>query len=235
MNEHNNELGTLISAEMYSVSDKQKLKQKKKQNTFQQSTPSLTANYVNVDVASPRQVASQTPSGLGVREIERHYGREITKNDLIVDMTCCLAKVRSGNRYHRMNAYFSIKTDTDIRYMIFLRSSLTTAKDEILRSIDNTNNKSLRSIAEDYIYKYKNVFLGRIRYKPTNNFVTVQHRKNLKHGLFAVYTIDDTFYGELYLNGEYYQFTFNNDLTPSQQKAKYVLTAQYLLDEGEME
>jgi len=228
------DLGTLISAEMYSVSNEMKLNKEMKKKTFQQSTPSPTTDFVNVEVAAPLPVASQAPSGPGVREIR--YGRPITKNDLIVDMTCCLAKIRTGARYQRVNAYFSIKTEHDIRYMIFLRSSLTTAHDEILRSIDKSNNKPLRSVAEDYINEHPgSLLLGRIRYKPINKYVTEQHRANHKHGLFALWPEGNTFYGELYLNGEYYPFEFNDDLTPEQVKAQYSLMAQYTLDEGEIE
>lgn len=234
MNDKIIDLGTLISAEMYPVSNKLKLNKELKKNTFQQSTQSLTSDYVNVDRPSADPIASQAPSGPGVRE--NRFGRPITKNDLIVDMNCCLAKVRTGSRYQRVTAYFSIKTEHDIRYMIFLRSSLTTAHDEIFRSIDKSNNKPLRTIAEDYVHAHPgNLLLGRIRYKPTNKYVTEQHRANHKHGLFALWCEGDTFYGELYLNGEYYPLEFHDDLTPEQIKAQYSLTAQYVLDEGEIE
>jgi len=234
------DLGTEISAEMYSVSNKMKLKKKLKKNTFQQSTPSATTDYVNVDRAAPDLLASQAPSGPGVRENqevrENRFGRQITKNDLIVDMTCCLAKIRTGNRYHRVNAYFSIKTDTDLRYMIFLRSSLTTAHDEIFRSIDKAKNLPLRSVAETFIDEHpENLLLGRVRYKPTNKYITEQHRANLKYGLMAIWIENNEFKGELFLNGEYYHFDFHDDLSPEQVKAQYSLMGQYTLDEGEIE
>lgn len=234
------DIGTLVDAEMYSVSNKMKLNKEMKKKTFQQSTQSETSNSVNVDAAAPHPIASQAPSAPVVREKQEQreirYGRQITKNDLIVDMTCNLAKIRTGTRYQRLNAYFSIKTEHDTRYMIFLRSSLTTAHDEILRSIDKSNNKSLRTIAEDFIHEHPdNLLLGRVRYKPTNKFVTEQHRKNHKHALFALWVTDNFFNGMLYLNNEYYPFEFTDDLTPDQIKAQYSLIAQYTLDEGEIE
>jgi hypothetical protein len=224
-------------AEMYShsVSNNMKLKKKKKKNTFQQSS-------VNVGEASPLQLSSTGASHPGVKEDQgipedrKSYGREITLNDLVVDITCCLAKIRVGNRYSRLIAYFSLKTEHDIRYMIFLRSNLTTAHDEILRSIDKSNNKPLRTIAEDYINTYgDDLMIGRIKYKPTNKYVTQQHRKNHKHGLFALWATLEGFTGQLYLNGEYYDFYFTDDLSPLQVSAQYTHTANWQLDEGEIE
>lgn len=230
------DLGTLISAEMYSVSNKMKLNKEMKKNTFQQSTQPEVDISGNVEMASPSPLPSAAPSEPGVREKRSYYGRELGRNDLVVEINCHLAKPRVGPRHQRMNSYFSIKTEHDIRYMIFLRSSLTTAHDEVLRSIDKANNKPLRTIAEDYITQHPNdLLLGRIRYKPTNKYVTKQHRTNLKYGLFALWLEDNTFYGQLYLNGEYYDFEFNDDLTPAQINAQYSLTALWQLDEGEME
>lgn len=225
-------------AEMYShsVSNKKKLNKEMKKNTFQQSS-------VNVEGASPLPLSPTGASHPGVKEDqeipevrEKRFGRELTLNDLVVDITCCLAKIRIGNRYSRLIAYFSLKTEHDIRYMIFLRSNLTTAHDEILRSIDKSNNKPLRTIAEDYIKDYGNdLMIGRVKYKPTNKYVTEQHRKNHKHGLFALWATVEGFSGQLYLNGEYYDFDFNDDLSPAQVKAQYTHTANWQLDEGEIE
>lgn len=236
MKQNNIDLGTLISAEMYTVSNEMKMNKEMKKKTFQQSTQSLTSDYVNVEVASPLPLPTAAPSEPEVREKKIFYGRELVKNDLIVEINCNLAKARIGNRYQRINAYFSIKTEHDIRYMIFLRSSLTTAHDEILRSIKKTNNRSLQTIAEDYIMQHPtDLLLGRIRYKPVNKYVTKQHRTNHKHGLFAIWLINDTFHGQLYLNGDNYNFEFNDDLSPAQIKAQYSLTSLWELDEGEIE
>lgn len=238
------DLGTQVGlkdpAEMYSNSvSNQKQKQKEKQNTFQQSS-------VNVGGASPAQFASQGASPPGVKKDQKNtgetkeinYGRRLSLQDLVVDIRCNLAKIREGDRHSRVTAYFSIRTEHDMRYMIFLRSSLTNAHYEILRSIDKDNNLPLRSIADDYIAKYNEtgtLMLGRIRYKPTNNYVTEQHRKNHKHGLFALWVEDDNFRGELYLNGDYYPFEFSQDLTARQKESNYAAVAHWELDEGETE
>ncbi len=227
-----------VSAEMYSAYNrKQKRNQKQKQNTFQQSTTPMESDVNVGGYATP--IASQSPSAPGVKEDQRKpesmFGRKLSRQDLIVDMNCCLNKIRTSNRYLRMTAYFSVRTDVDTRYMIFLRAALTTAHDEILRSINLKNNKPLLTVAEDFIAEHpgNDLMLGRIRYTPKNNKTTDQHRHCFTHGLFAVWTEGDGLSGELYLNGEYYPFIFTTELTPAQAKVNYRMTSTWLIPDSE--
>jgi len=226
------------NAEMYSHSvSKHKLKQKAKAKTFQQSTRS-SSDFVNVGGAAPARMSPTGAAHPGVKDPGKvRYGRELdSKKEMVVEILCQLAKVRSGARNHRMTAYFSIKTDTDNRYMIFMRSSLTTAHDEVMRSITNHKNKTLQQVAEQYIAERSDqgLFLGRIRYKAIKGFVTAQHRKNIRMGLCAVWMQDEGFVGELFLDGEYHEFVFNDDLTQAQRDANYVQQALWEMDEGEI-
>lgn len=209
--------------------------------TFQQSTP-LRSNSGNVEEASPPLLASPGASHPELKEKSQRpekkslenngRGRKLKLDDLLLDIGCALSNIRSGARYQRMTAYFSIRTDQDVRYAIFLRSNLTTAMDEIIRNIRATDNKPLLDIAKDYINsKDKTLMLGRLRYTAIGGYVTEQHRYNLKHGLFATWMEGDQLVGELYLNGEYYPFIFHRDLTEEQTKSNYCALAKYNRDQ----
>jgi hypothetical protein len=131
--------------------------------------------------------------------------------------------------------YFSMKTDTDQKYNIFLRSKLTSANNETMRSVLNHRNYSLRDKLQEFIDSgYDNLWTGRIQYKPTNGFITQQHRKAHKYGLCAVFTLDEQMYCVLYFNGEVYDFEMNDIVTPS-QKQHYSKEGVYIVDEGECE
>lgn len=217
-------LGTLIDAEMYTntITNTNTTEVYKKENTFQQSSQP-TALSVNVEEASPLPFASQGASHPGVREDReknRLYGREAKVNDFFTEIQISLGKPKEGTRTTRCSVYFSLKTDTDKKYNIFLRSKLTTSIDETMRSILKNNNLPLRDILNEFIESgANNLMVGRIQYKPVNNFITKQHRSNHKNGLAAVYMLDGIEYCTLYFNGEYYQFELTDDMTQSQCKS----------------
>lgn len=238
-------LGTLInlnndSAEMYSNTYSNSTDMNKKENTFQQSTSSPTQDCVNVCEASPPSFASQGASHPGVkedqrevRETTRYYGREAKPSDYFIDIQVSLGEVKEGTRTSRCPIYFSLKTDTDKKYNIFLRSKLTTSTDETMRSIMKTNNLPLRDILNDVIsLGGENLMVGRIQYKPTNGFITDQHRKNHKNGLAAVFTHDGIHTCYLYFNGEEYMFELTDDMTMGQSKV-YTKVGNWIRDNDE--
>ena len=221
------ELDSADSAEMYSNSNCNKKKNRnKKENTFQQSS-------VNVRGQAPFFSASpaQAPLVKEVREIpedqtvgitEQKYGRRLNwQNDKIVEMRLQIGNVRMGERYNRATAYISIKTETDKRYMIFMKSSMTTAIDETFRSIKKDNDKVLQSVAEEFYTDHNNhkLFLGRVKYKITKGQkIQKHHRSNLPLALIGMWVEDGNFKARLHLLGDDYDFDLTDDLTPGQKK-----------------
>lgn len=230
------DLGTEINAEMYTTVT---ATVSVTETEYISAEHSHSSDDVNVEEASPPLLASPVASRPVVREnqAERSYGRKISKDDVITDICCVIGKVRTGDRYQRMTAYLSIQTDRDSRYMIFMRSSLTTAHDEIIRSCVKYDNLPLRDICKDYIKSGKEVLIGRVRYKPVNGFIAEQHRPNLKHALLAVWINDHgTLSGEFYLNGIYYPLLFSTELTAAQKRSDYKFIGHYHNeDRGEIE
>lgn len=237
-------LGTSIdinnSAEMYSNTYSNSTDMNKKKNTFQQSTSSPTTDCVNVQEATPLGSASQGAAHPGVkkdqrevRETARYYGREAKPSDFFVDIQVSLGTPKEGTRTTRCPIYFSLKTDTDKKYNIFLRSKLTTSIDETMRSITKANNLPLRDILNDVVnLGGENLMVGRIQYKPTNGFITDQHRKNHKNGLVAVFMHDGIHTCYLYFNGEEYMFELTDDMTLEQSKV-YSKVGNWLRDSDE--
>ena len=208
------------SAKMYSNSHCKK-KENKKENTFQQSTDPMGPTNENV-----RGQAPSLPPGAShplVREDqEKKYGRRLNwQNDLITEIRLQIGNVRIGTRHKRAGAYISIKTDTDTRYMIFMKASLTTALDEIYRGIKRDNDKVLQTITDDMVNEFpkENLFLGRIRYKVTKGQkIQKYHRQNLPLTMLAMYIENGEFKARLYLVDEEYDFVLSDDLTPTQKK-----------------
>ena len=228
------ELGTPISAEMYSNSIMNKKEKKnKKENTFQQSS-------ANVSAQAPTSFL--TPAGQSVREPkdtgrpENRYGRKLNyQHDKIVEICLQVGNVRTGKRYNRSTAYLSIRTETDVRYMIFMRSSLTTALDETIRSIRKDGDKALMSCLEDAMGEHmtQNLWLGRVKYKPINGFVKDEHRKNLPLSLLSMWIEDGLYHAKFYFLGDEHTFILDEELSAGQQKF-YELQGTWRHDEGTM-
>ena len=231
-------LGTSIflddSAEMYSNSIMNKKEKKnKKENTFQQSS-------VNVSAQAP--TSFPTPAEQSVKKTkdtgrpESRYGRRLNyQEDKIVEICMQVGNVRTGTRYNRASAYLSIRTETDVRYMIFMRSSLTTALDETIRSVRKDGDKALMTCLEDAMGEHINdqLWLGRVKYKPINGFVKDEHRKNLPLSLLSMWIEDNSYHAKFYFLGDEYEFILDEDLSAGQQKF-YELQGTWRLDEGSM-
>lgn len=242
------ELGTLVnlddSAEMYSNSIMNKKEKKnKKENTFQQSNDPSGPTSVNVSAQAP--TSFPTPAEQSVKktkntgksgDTERRYGRRLNyQTDKIVEICMQVGNVRTGTRYNRASAYLSIRTETDVRYMIFMRSSLTTALDETIRSVRKDGDKALMTCLEDAMGEHinQNLWLGRVKYKPINGFVKDEHRKNLPLSLLSMWVEDNLYHARFYFLGEEYDFVLDEDLSQGQQKF-YELQGTWRLDEGTM-
>lgn len=214
------------SAEMYSVSNKKEKKNKNlNKNTFQQSS-------VNVRGQAPR--ISSSPSAPSVKEdrgipgdqnegiTDQRYGRKFNyQNDKIIEMHLQFSHVKMGNRHSRVKAYLSIKTESDTRYMIFMRSALTSAVDETFRSIRNDGDRVLESEASE-IYSdhyYQGLFMGRVKYKPVKGIkIQKHHRENLPLTLLAAWIEDGYWHAKFYFLDRDYEFILDEELSEKQKK-----------------
>lgn len=221
------------SAEMYSVSiNKNKNKNKKlNKNTFQQSTDPTGPTNENVRGQAPR--TSSPPSAPSVREYQgipkdqddkiatQKYGRRINlQNDKIIEMHLQFSHIKQGSRYCRIKAYISIKTESDSRYMIFMRSALTTAVDETFRSIRNDCDKVLESEASKIYSDYYNqgLCMGRVKYKPVKgNTIKDYHRKNLPLSLLSAWISDGHWHAKFYFLDRDYEFILDEEITDKQK------------------
>lgn len=215
----NIDLGTEIntSAKMYSNSNLKEKKNRNK-NTFQQS---------NENVRGQAPAFPPSPSAPSLKEdhegvLEEKYGRRLNwQTDKIVEIRLQIGNVRIGQRNKRASAYLSIKTESDTRYMIFMRSDLTTAIDETYRGIKRDNDKVLDTIATDMVNEFPkdNLFLGRVKYKVTKGQkIQKHHRKNLPCALLAMYVENNEFKARLHLLDTDYDFELSDDLSENQKK-----------------
>ena len=213
-----------FSAEMYSNSNENKKKNRNK-NRFQQSTdPSDPTNENRWGQAPSTSYPPSAPSEKeyqGIPETEKRFGRRLNwQNDKIVSMHLQLSHIKMGDRYNRCKAYISIKTEDDPRYMIFMRSDLTTANDETMRGIKRDDDKVLQSMLTDILDEATDdIFTGRVRYKVVKGQkIQKHHRKNLPTALLTVYAGDNCLNATLHLLGEEYHFVLNEELTKEQEK-----------------
>lgn len=197
-------------------SENQKKNKNKNKNTFQQSTGE------NVLAQAPGFIP-QKPAALQVEEVESKYGRRLNwQNDKIVDMRIQFGSFKIGTRYQRCKAYISIKTEDDNRYMIFMRSSLTTAYDETLRSIKKDYDNILYDMTKNLIIEHSDnlLFTGRVKYKVVKGQkISKYHRANLPRTLLIMYTNDtDEHIAELHLIDRVYKFNLQSVTNEKQQQ-----------------
>lgn len=223
MNDKQIDLGTLISAEMYSVSENKKKKQKLNKNTFQQSTNENVRGEAPIFLPAPSEplVRENLERNNGLGSEEPKYGRRLNhQNDKIVEMHLQFGHVKQGKRYSRVKAYLSIKTENDNRYMIFMRSALTSALDETFRSIRKDCDKVLESEASNIYVEHHNqgLFMGRVKYKPVKgNKILKHHRKNLPLSLMSAWIQDGYWNVEFYLLDRSYTFVLDEELSEKQE------------------
>ena len=233
------ELDSVGSAEMYSNSNYElKKNRNKKENTFQQSSvnvrgqaPISSSQAQGPVVKEDREIPEDQTVGI----TEQKYGRRLNwQNDKIIEMRLQIGNVKIGDRYKRATAYISIKTETDKRYMIFMKSSMTTATDETFRSIKKDNDKVLQSVAEEFYTDHydQKLFLGRVKYKITKGQkIQKHHRTNLPCALIGMWIDEGIFYARFHLLGDDYDFELTDDISTSQKKY-YQYEGLWQCDEG---
>jgi hypothetical protein len=231
-------------AEVYSNTNNLYLNKNKNKNTFQQE-------HVNVSDASRPTCASHDASRPSGEKTEEEKDKEqeceavpsksirfMTSNDYVTDIRINTNRIRSGTRHERMTAYMSIKTDTDKKFSIFIRSSLTSSLDETYRSIRaSSNSEYLLSCADNFKQEFAHasmLLLGRLRYTPKGGFVTDDHRRAMRTGLLGFAVIDGKPHARLYLFNEVYDLAMQNELSSKQQRY-YDLEGIWARDYGELE
>jgi len=217
------------SAEMYSVSSNKKEKKKKNlnKNTFQQSSVNVRgqAPIISSSPSAPSvkeyQEVRGIPGDLKVGNTEQKYGRRFShQNDKIIEMHLQFSHVKEGSRHSRVKAYLSIKTESDSRYMIFMRSALTSAVDETFRSIRNDQDRVLESEASEMYsdHYYQGLFMGRVKYKPVKgNKIENHHRKNLPLTLLSAWIEDGYWHAKFYFLDRDYDFILDEEVSAKQK------------------
>lgn len=218
-----NDLGTLVvPAEMYynsscscscSYSD----------STLQQSTEPLAPTNESVKAPSAPfflTAASQPLVKENQEKIKRNIPRKINLEDYYTQIRMSVNEIKRGKRTDRMTAYLSVKEQNDKKYTIFLRSSLTTAKDETYRSLRNTDNRPLLealTTIESNCPSNAKFFTGRLRYNPRRFKIEDEHKTNLKSAVIGIYDFGTHMRAVLFMLNEWYVIDLDNDLTEKQQ------------------
>jgi hypothetical protein len=174
-----------------------------------------------LDSASERE-ARKTPSEEKEerKTPRKNVPRKISLEDYYVKINISVNEIRRGTRTDRINAYISIQEDNDKKFHIFMRSSLTTAKDETYRSLKRNNNLILEQALMDMELncpKYAKFFSGRIRYNPGKYKLEDEHKTNLKSAIIAIYDYTTYMHVILYMLGELYVIPLDDNLTVKQQ------------------
>lgn len=232
----------------YNTNIKVKSKGKGKGNTLHHQV------IDNVLEASPLSSPSERPSAAGetpeisLQEItlerkgiigsgpKKGYKR-ISTNDKYVEINVQVTNYRCEGRFKRINAYVSLKTDTDATYSVFLSGAGTTAKAELKRGAKDV--QSVIEVIETFQTELPGAMIARLHYKAPKGFVTDFHRGLLKSAILCIDEQEGDFIAYLYLLGEYYDIPLNTPLTPS-QKRHYIASGMWadtynLTDEDEFD
>jgi hypothetical protein len=209
-------------------------------STPQQSTGPLDPS--NVGVSAPS--APISPSGAShplVREnqekIKKNIPRKISREDYYTQIRISVNEIKRGKRTDRMTAYLSIKEENDKKFSIFLRSSLTTAKDETYRSLRKTDNRALieaLNTIEENCPSNAKFFTGRLRYNPRRFKIEDEHKTNLKSAVMGIYDFGTHMTAVLFMLNELYAIQLTDDLT-SKQEGTFDFTGSYEVEIGEEE
>jgi hypothetical protein len=209
--------------EMYYNTNK---KEKRKMNTFHHqviendleasplippSEPSAAAEAARV----PLQETTLERKGVIGSGPKKGFKR-ISTNDKYVEINVQISNYRNEGRFKRINAYVSLKTDTDQSYSVFLSGSGTTAKAELKRGAKDI--QSVLEVIETFQNEIPDGMIARLHYKALKGFVTDFHRGLLKSAMLCIDEVEGDFIAYLYLLGEYYQIPLDTPLTSAQKK-----------------
>jgi hypothetical protein len=163
--------------------------------------------------------------------------KRISTNDRYIEINVQVTNYRSEGRFKRINAYVSLKTDTDATYSVFLSGSGTTAKAELKRGAKEI--QSVLEVIESFQDGIPDGMIARLHYKAPKGFVTDFHRGLLKSAMLCIEEQEGDFIAYLYLLGEYYNIPLDTPLTAS-QKNHYIAAGMWqdtynLTDEDEFD
>jgi hypothetical protein len=117
-------------------------------------------------------------------------------------------------RYRRSNVYVSLRESTEQNFNVFLTGAATNAKAEWYRGAKNS--QAVRDVIDALHSKYPDIMIARLRYKPTDGFITDFHKKNTKSAILGLHqNTDGDFIATLVL---YYELIEIPLITPLSEK-----------------
>lgn len=203
-------------------------------STVQQSTePSAPTNETDT---APEAPSSFTPSATterrpentgksmenqsGPKTVRKNIPRKVSTEDYYDQINLSINEIRETKRTKRMNAYLSLKDENDKKFSIYLRCSLTSSLDEVLRPIKQIGNKVLEEqfhlLAEQCGSDAK-LLMGRLRYNPRRFKIEDEHKTALKSALLAIYDYGTHMEALFFLLNEHYAIMLTDDVTTKQQ------------------
>lgn len=186
-------------------------------NVLEASPPSSPSEPSAVAEATSVSLLETTLERKGVIGSGTKKGfKRISTNDRYIEINVQVTNYRSEGRFKRINAYVSLKTDTDATYSVFLSGSGTTAKAELKRGAKEI--QSVLEIIDSFQNEIPDGMIARLHYKAPKGFVTDFHRGLLKSAMLCIDEQEGDFIAYLYLLGEYYNIPLDTPLTASQKK-----------------
>lgn len=215
--------------------------------TFQQSSENACAAQPRI---SPLEVSSR-PVAEG-EELERNISgllggngsttqknepKRLNPNDYYTNISVAVNNIRIGDRYKRMTMYVSLQEANDKKYTIFLVGNLTTAHDEVKRSITSkSNHQYILDIYESMVNTYSDCLIGRFRYNPGKKKSNIFYKKNIKSALATIYrSNDDKLYCHLHIVGNDYIMELTDRYMSARQKETYDFMGYYAADLGDID
>lgn len=217
--------------------------------TFQQSNENDCADKPR---SSPLETSSRSSSeeevlghnicgslggnGSATQFIPKSEPKRLNPNDHYTSISLSVNNIRNGQRYQRMNLYVSLQDINEKKYSIFLVGNLTTAHDEVLRSMTKKNNNQyLQGIYQTMINTYPNCLIGRLRYNPQRKKSNIHYKKNIKSALAAVFEYNGELKCHLHVVGIDYIIDLTKDFMTEKQKEVYDLMGYYKEELGDID
>lgn len=203
--------------------------------TFQQSNENDCAdkprsspkeNLSERDVVGQDVFGSLVVNGSGTKKINEP--KRLNPNDHYTNISVAINSIRNGDRYQRMTFYASLQEVNDKKYSIFLVGNLTTAHDEVKRSIlKKNNNDYLLKIYDSMINTYSKCLIGRLRYNPGKKKSNIFYKKNIKSALVAIFVENNQFKCHLHVVGYDFIFDLSDRFMSEKQKQVYDMMGFY--------
>lgn len=203
--------------------------------TFQQSNENDCADKPRItpqESPSEREPLGQdvfgSLGGIGSTTKKVNEPKRLNPNDHYTNISIAVNNIRNGDRYQRMNLYASLQEVNDKKYSVFLVGNLTTAHDEVLRSITKKNNNDyIKKIYDSMTNSYPNCLIGRLRYNPGKKKSNIFYKKNIKTALAAVFLDNDHFKCHLHVVGYDFYFDLTDRFMSENQRKVYDMMGYY--------